>query len=121
MPAAPEHHEQQHNRSGRPINPHVQASALGHRYYDGSTGSIQVSKYRDSGTSNAAFRIEETHGADQLPMRGDRRVREHNHLTILDASLPAYFADMVASRVCFAALTLKLPTIESRGGRTRWS
>src|ERR1700675_3444606 len=41
MAAAPEH-QQQHDRSRRPINPHIETSALGRKCYDYSTRSIRI-------------------------------------------------------------------------------
>src|SRR5450631_3472045 len=54
MAAAPEH-QQQYDRSRRPINPHIETSALGRKYYDYSTRSIRIFRVLSSGIGHSVF------------------------------------------------------------------
>src|ERR1700680_3100178 len=54
--AAAREHQQQYDRSRRPINPHIETSALGRKYYDDSTRSIRIFRVLSSGIGHSVFR-----------------------------------------------------------------
>src|ERR1700676_4281928 len=55
MATAPEH-QQQYDRSRCPINPHIETSAFGRKYYDYSTRSIRIFRVHTSGIGHSVFR-----------------------------------------------------------------